>query len=238
MTLRDFTANVISASKVVPDGNFKNSKASGVWDINEALDLIKGGNWPNAANIDPSAFVDALFSIDLITGATGTARTITNGIDLSNKKGVAWGKDRTAGDNHRLSTTLSGAGQTLDTANTYAKFDNAGVQGATQFNSNGFVSGMTDSYFNNHDIVYWTFREQPKFFDLVQFTGTGSVQNISHNLGSVPGMIWVKRTDSTGDWAAYHRGVDSSAPEDYIIFLIGMILPPPLVFLQLALRVL
>ena len=219
MTLRDFTANVISASKVVPDGNFKDSKASGVWDINEALDLIKGGNWPNAANIDPSAFVDALFSIDLITGATGTARTITNGIDLSNKKGVAWGKDRTAGDNHRLSTTLSGAGQTLDTANTYAKFDNAGVQGATQFNSNGFVSGMTDSYFNNHDIVYWTFREQPKFFDLVQFTGTGSVQNISHNLGSVPGMIWVKRTDSTGDWAAYHRGVDSSAPEDYIIFL-------------------
>ena len=31
MTTRDFTANVISASKVVPDGNFKDSKASGVW---------------------------------------------------------------------------------------------------------------------------------------------------------------------------------------------------------------
>ncbi len=61
MTLRDYTANVISASKVVPDGNFKDSKASGVWDINEALDLIKGGNWPNAANINPAAFVDALF---------------------------------------------------------------------------------------------------------------------------------------------------------------------------------
>ena len=62
MTTKDFTANVISATKVVPDGNFKDSKASGVWDINEALDLIKGGNWPNAANFNPSAFVDGLFS--------------------------------------------------------------------------------------------------------------------------------------------------------------------------------
>ena len=219
MTTRDFTANVISATKVVPDGNFKTSKASGVWDINEALDLIKGGNWPNAANLSPDTFVDGLFSIDLIVGATGTARTINNGIDLSTKKGFVWGVSRSAADNRRLSNTVRGASETLDTGNTYAEFDNAGVQGATQFNSNGFVSGMTDSYYNNEDIVYWTFREQPKFFDLVQFSGTGSAQNISHSLGSVPGMIWVKRVDSTGDWAVYHRGFDSSAPEDYIAFL-------------------
>ena len=53
MSTKDFTANVISATKVVPDGNFKDSKASGIWDINEALDLIKGGNWPNVANVNP-----------------------------------------------------------------------------------------------------------------------------------------------------------------------------------------
>ena len=219
MSIRDYTANVISATPVVPDGNFKTSAASGVWDINEALDLIKGGNWPNAANIDPASFVDALFSTDLIVGATGTGRTITNDIDLSTKKGFVWGVTRSAADNRRLSNTVRGASETLDTGNTYAEFDNAGVQGATQFNSNGFVSGLTDSYYNNEDIVYWTFREQPKFFDLVQFSGTGSAQNISHSLGSVPGMIWVKRVDSTGDWAVYHRGFDSSAPEDYIAFL-------------------
>ncbi len=57
MTTRDFTANVISATKVVPDGNFKASKASGVWDIKEALDLIKGSNWPNGDKIKPSAIV-------------------------------------------------------------------------------------------------------------------------------------------------------------------------------------
>jgi len=106
MTTRDYTANVISATKVVPDGNFKTSKASGVWDINEALDLIKGGNWPNAANLSPDTFVDALFSIDLIVGATGTARTINNGIDLSTKKGFVWGVVRSASDNRRLSNTV------------------------------------------------------------------------------------------------------------------------------------
>ncbi len=63
MTTKDFTANVISASKVAPDGNFKTSKASGVWDINEALDLIKGGNWPNAANIDPASLLMLCFRL-------------------------------------------------------------------------------------------------------------------------------------------------------------------------------
>ena len=63
MSTKDFTANVISASKVVPDGNFNNSKASGIWDINEALDLIKGGNWPNVANINPSALLMLCFRL-------------------------------------------------------------------------------------------------------------------------------------------------------------------------------
>ena len=50
MTTRDFTANVISASKVVPDGNFETSAASGVWDLSEQYDLRKGGNWPETGN--------------------------------------------------------------------------------------------------------------------------------------------------------------------------------------------
>ena len=86
MSTKHFTANVISATKVVPDGNFKDSKASGIWDINEALDLIKGGNWPNAANINPSAFVDALFQTHLYEGNGGT-QTITNNINLSGSGG-------------------------------------------------------------------------------------------------------------------------------------------------------
>ena len=90
MSTRDYTANVISATPVVPDGNFKTSKASGVWDINEALDLIKGGNWPNAANLDPAAFVDGLFNAFVYTTDGTSSKTITTGMDLSSNEGLVW----------------------------------------------------------------------------------------------------------------------------------------------------
>jgi hypothetical protein len=53
MSTKHFAANVISATKVVPDGNYTSSAASGVWTLDEQLDLVKGDNWPNAANIAP-----------------------------------------------------------------------------------------------------------------------------------------------------------------------------------------
>ena len=56
--------------------------------------------------------------------------------------------------------------------------------------------------------VSWTFRKAAKFFDVVTYTGNGAdPRTISHNLGSVPGSIIVKRTDSADDWIVYHRSV-------------------------------
>ena len=47
---------------------------------------------------------------------------------------------------------------------------------------------------NNTEYVTWTFRKEPKFFDIQTEDRT-----ISHNLGSVPGMIIVKLI-SHEDW--------------------------------------
>tara|TARA_R100000654_G_scaffold183_1_gene649 strand:+ start:2058 stop:4115 length:2058 start_codon:yes stop_codon:yes gene_type:complete len=221
MTTKDFTANVISATKVVPDGNFKDSKASGVWDINEALDLIKGGNWPNAANVNPSAFVDALFSTFLYDG-TGSAQTITNGIDLSGEGGLVWIKTRTndvyTGYDGLFFDTERTLGKKLiaNSTNAEASLSN----GFTAFNSNGFSIGSSvELNSNGEDIVSWTFRKQPRFFDIVTYTGNATARTISHSLGSVPGMIIVKQTSGTKEWRVYHRSLDSSAPEDYYIAL-------------------
>ena len=66
----------------------------------------------------------------------------------------------------------------------------------------------------------WTFRKCPGFFDIVTYTGNATAgRTIAHNLGSVPGSIWVKRLNGTDNWTVYHRGMDSSSPEDYIIYL-------------------
>ena len=215
MTTRDFTANVISASKVVPDGNFKDSKASGVWDINEALDLIKGGNWPNVANLPPSAFVDGLFQTHLYTG-TGSSQTITNNIDLSGEGGLVWIKGRNATSDHALVDTERGGSNSLASNNGDAQRTD-GAYGLT-FNSNGFTSTGGNLNVNGREQVSWTFRKQPKFFDIVTYTGNATARTISHNLGSAPGMILIKRTDSNDDWYIYHRGNTSDPETEYLRF--------------------
>ena len=46
------------------------------------------------------------------------------------------------------------------------------------------------------------------FFDVVTYTGAPGNQNISHNLGSVPGMIIVKNVKpSRTEWCVYHRSL-------------------------------
>ena len=222
MTLRDYTANVISASKVVPDGAFQNSAASGVWDINEALDLIKGGNWPTTGNFDPATFVDGLFQCHLYDG-TGSQQTITNNIDFT-KGGLIITKrrDSSTGNGPYWNDTERGV-------TNYVRSDSDGGTGAQNTSSTGAVvstssTGYAVGTFNgwnnsSGEYVSWSFRKQPKFFDIVTYSGTGSNQNISHSLGSTPGMIIIKDTSASNAWTVYHRGVDSSAPEDYSLNL-------------------
>ena len=171
MSIRDYTANVISATPVVPDGNFKDSKASGVWDINEALDLIKGGNWPNAANINPAAFVDNLFQTHLYTG-NNTSTAINNGIDLSGKGGMVWTKNRDDTQTSFIHDTERGATKLISPNDTNGEETQS--SSLTSFNSNGFT--VNNLYVNNNgdDYVSWTFRKQPKFFDVLTYTGDGN----------------------------------------------------------------
>jgi len=223
MTTKDFTANVISATKVVPDGNFKDSKASGIWDINEALDLIKVGNWPNVANVNPAAFVDALFQTHLYDGTSGNL-SIDNDINLSGSGGLVWFKDRNYGNNHRLYDTARGVRKYLDSSANAAEATNSGSgnsNGISAFNSNGFTIG-NDGYINDSSSRYvsWTFRKQPNFFDVVTYAGNGtSGREITHNLGTTVGAIFVKSLNNTRKWSVFHRGMDASNPSHYKLHL-------------------
>ena len=170
-----------------------------------------------AALGDP-IYVDDVFSTFTYRG-NGTARTITNGIDLSGEGGAVWIKHRESTNGHRLVDTVRGATESLEPHDTNAEATE--TNGLTAFTSSGFSIG-TQSHFNenNNDFCSWTFRKCPKFFDIVIYTGdANNGRTISHNLASVPGSIWVKRLDGTDNWTVYHRGTDSTAPEDYALFL-------------------
>ena len=153
-------------------------------------------------------YIEDVFSTWLYTG-NDTLQTITNGIDLAGKGGMVWVKSRSLTTNNRITDTVRGATKSLSSNLTDAQItENNGVN----FTSSGFTVN-DDSDYNASPNTYcsWTFREAPKFFDVVTYTGNGVAgRNIAHNLGSVPGMIIVKRTDVSGNWAVYHRSLTAT----------------------------
>ena len=161
-----------------------------------------------------ATYIEDVFSTYLYTG-NGSTQTITNGIDLAGKGGLVWIKDRTTSSLHGLTDTVRGNDYGLASNATYAQFSWYST-GITAFNSNGFSLG-NDTTLNpsGDNLVSWTFRKQPKFFDVQTATTNGSSSygstvpsmTITHSLGSVPGCVMVKRTDGTGDWYVWHRSL-------------------------------
>jgi hypothetical protein len=87
-----------------------------------------------------------------------------------------------------------------------------------------FMDGFEPHYANTvsgfSPRVVYGFTRATGFFDVVTYAGNDTHgRTISHNLGSVPGMIIIKSTSNAEDWYVYHRGVDSTAPEDYTLNL-------------------
>ena len=174
-------------------------------------------------------YLDDVFSSYLWEG-NASARSINNGINLSESGGMVWVKNREIAFNHTLQDTERGTGATKKICSNLSNGQNDGADtGATwagyisAFNNNGFSldkSGSNGSYdwanFNRDDEDYtsWTFRKAPGFFDVVTWTGNGSNRTIAHSLGSVPGMIMVKCTSESRDWAVYHRDLKGKTGDE------------------------
>ena len=190
--------------------------------MNISTKLLKAAAGQAGAGLD----IDEVFNTHLYNGNNGT-RTVTNNIDLSGEGGLVWIKNRSSSNtNNSLFDTQSGAtgGNRLrsNLSNALHNFSGSAVFATS---STGFVLNGTASQDLNDSsdkYVAWTFRKAPKFFDIVTYTGNGTAgRTISHNLGSVPGMMIVKVTNvggTTAHWAVYHRGVGTS-PEDFYLVL-------------------
>ena len=156
--------------------------------------------------------VEDVFSTYMFDGNSST-QTITNGLDLSTEGGLVIVRARDAGANTFFWDSEQGTSKYIMSASTQQSITQSGV---TSFNTNGFTLGSyggTNS--SSFDYVSWSFRRAPKFFDIVTYTGTGSNQNIAHNLGVTPGFVMVKRLSGTGNWSGWHR--DLTDADDYIL---------------------
>ena len=149
-------------------------------------------------------YIEDVFSTYLYTG-NGSTQTITNNIDLSTEGGLVWIKSRSGSFNHKLTDTARGA--TKELVSNAVTIEATVANALTAFNSTGFVLG-SDIYYNNNTSTYasWTFRKQPKFFDVVTYTGNGvSGRAIPHNLGSAPGCVIIKAINQPENWVVWHR---------------------------------
>ena len=104
--------------------------------------------------------------------------------------------------NTLVGTRLGGPTVHLVTSSSGAETTGAGNIGdAYQYN---------DSFRPGIGFNWWcAFKRAPGFMDVVCYTGDGSIQNVTHNLGVTPEMIWVKRRSGTGGWMVYVNAVPS-----------------------------
>jgi len=153
-------------------------------------------------------FVESVFSTYLYTG-NGSTQTITNGIDLAGEGGLVWVKSRPSVASHCWTDSAQGISKRISSNSSGAAQPNFEF---VSWNGNGFSLDAGQGFTNTNAVTYasWTFRKAEKFFDVVTWTGTGSSRTIAHNLGSVPGCIIVKRTDSSANWQVYHRSLNFS----------------------------
>jgi len=173
-------------------------------------DLAKAVSMATAKGGGGAVTIEDVFSTYLYEG-NGSTQSIVNGINLADDGGMVWTKCRD------LSSTSN---VVVDTERTfgYALFSDL-TSGETNYtpyftgvNSDGYSITETSTRINNvlYDYVSWTFKKAPRFFDVVTWSGNGTNRTISHNLGSVPGMIIVKCVTNLSEWHVYHTSLGAT----------------------------
>ena len=221
-----YPGGIVRAVPITPTGPYQNSAASGIWTLDQVAYWVKQSLWPTAGSVNPEVFIENLFSTYLYTGNNAT-QTITNGIDLAGSGGMIWFKPRSTAASHVVFDTVRGPTKfVVPNSSSFGEITNTVGNDLTSFNSNGFSLGPSQTSSVNVSgttQVAWTFREKSKFFDVVTYTGNGvNGRTLTHNLGSVPGCVIIKRTDTTGNWTVWHRSLSGTYPSSRLYLQLNL----------------
>jgi len=202
--------NPIALNEYYAGGGLVPAGTSGTYGAVPSSGQISVQNFYGTSAIIP-VYIEEIFSTFVYTGISGSNVTINNGINLSGNGGLIWSKGRNGANPNSLTDTVRGVANALNSATTFGEVSS----GISSFTSTGYVTNQAGSTNGSSSETYvsWTFREQPKFFDVVTYSGNGGAnpQNISHNLGSTPGFIIVKRYTADGDnWICYHTSLGNT----------------------------
>ena len=195
--------------------NYLNFESTGFRVDGGNPDYAVNGNGDNyiyiaiAAPPPPEPPIDALNGLTKLYQGTGTDNDIINGIDLVNNDGLVWTKAMNASYSNLFFDTVRGTGNYLASNNSGEQYtDNTTLN---EFKDNGFKLGSSGQV-NLSDTQYasWTFQKAPGYFDVVEYTGNGSSQAVSHSLTTKPGLIITKVKDFNGPWYTYHAALGAN----------------------------
>ncbi|MCK5307928.1 MAG: hypothetical protein KAJ73_04885, partial [Zetaproteobacteria bacterium] len=134
------------------------------------------------------------------------------------KPDLVWIKNRDQADSHTLFDSSRGIGKYLESDTTDSEATD--VNSLQQFNKGGFYLGSSIATNTvNESYVAWVWKKGvTPGFDVVEYTGNGTSQNIDHNLGVIPEMYIVKNVNgTTTNWGVYHETIGA----DYYLVLDG-----------------
>jgi|TARA_Y100000033_G_scaffold40327_1_gene40309 hypothetical protein len=158
--------------------------------------------------------MSTLYATKVYTG-NGSTQSINNGLDLTTGEALVLIKRLTENDVQTDPTVFD----TVQGANKHHNTNRGNglettTDRLTSFNNNGFSLGSAEEINRSgKQLVSHTFKSEPTFFDIVSYTGNGTIgRTVSHNLGAEPGCIIWKNAGSLGfGWTVYHTGMGTNA---------------------------
>jgi hypothetical protein len=209
-------------------GNTSNTTSIITWTLNAgqrpfAYTAPSGFKALCTTNLAEPTIADGSTAMDVVTyTGNGSTQTISG---LGFSPDFVWIKQRNAARSHRLFDTIRGAGDALFSDLTSAAQTESNA--LTAFNSDGFTLG--DALAVNvspNTYVAWTWdagsstvtndagsitsqvrANASAGFSVVTWIGTGANATVGHGLGVAPGMVIVKRRDTTGNWQVRHTSI-------------------------------
>jgi hypothetical protein len=106
-----------------------------------------------------------------------------------------------------LKTSLTGNQRQISTrySRNRALTESTAAEAASASKQFDYMNGTDTSTATSSVNMMWMFKRATGFFDVVAYTGTGSAQTLSHNLGVAPELIIEKRRDGVSAWLIYNE---------------------------------
>jgi hypothetical protein len=179
----------------------------------------------NTANL-PAPLVtkpNTVMDVALYTGNGGSQSiTLPGGFNPD----LVWVKSRSNSQDHYLFDAIRGGAGILrsnttgaeTTGTTYLSFDTSGFSSLNGLSSSGYTyagwcwDAGSSTVTNTQGSISSQVRANASAgFSVVTYTGTGANATVGHGLGVAPGMVIVKRRNTTGNWQVRHTSIAAAS---------------------------